>query len=246
MFRKIANCLLWGIAICYALFAFVIAPNIPDKKTCKGVLITVANDDNGNLTHENVVEMLDNAGLNPEKRSIEEINTHEIETFINGITLVKECQVYKSATGSVNIDIECRIPIMKVYEMDGNNYYIDSGGDTITDIHKALHLPVASGHITAEMRKGELREIANIIYDSPFWRAQTEQVYFNEYGEIILTPKVGDHVIEFGTTDNAQEKLDKLYTFYSKGLNTIGWGKYDKLNIEFNDKVIGTKRNKQE
>ena len=46
------------------------------------------------------------------------------------------------------------------------------------------------------------------------------------------------------TVDNASEKLDKLYTFYSKGLNSMGWEKYEKLNIEFNDKVIGTKKNK--
>jgi hypothetical protein len=43
---------------------------------------------------------------------------------------------------------------------------------------------------------------------------------------------------------NTAEKLSKLYTFYSRGLNTIGWDKYEKLNIEFNDKVIGTRRNK--
>lgn len=242
MLRKIANCLLWGIAICYALFAFVIIPNIPDRKPCKGVLISVANDGNGNLTHENVIELLDKAGLNPDKMNINEIETHDIEEFMNGISLVKECQVYKSATGKVNIDIECRTPIMKVHEKSGNNYYIDSGGDTITGIHKALHLPIASGHITADMRKNELKEIANIIYDSPFWRAQTEQIYFNESGEIIMVPKVGDHIIEFGTVENAEGKLDKLYTFYTKGLNTIGWEKYEKLNIEFNDKVIGTKK----
>ena len=110
MLRKIANCLLWGIAICYALFAFVIVPNIPDRKPCKGVLISVANDGNGNLTHENVIELLDKAGLNPDKMNINEIETHDIEEFMNGISLVKECQVYKSATGKVNIDIECRTP----------------------------------------------------------------------------------------------------------------------------------------
>ncbi len=244
MLKKIANCLFWGIAACYAVFAFVISPSIPKSKPCKGVLIDVANDPNGNLTHENVTELLDSAGLNPSGKSIEDISTHEIEEFIGKITLVKECQVYKGTTGAVNIRIECRTPIMKVHEKSGSSYYIDHAGDTITGIHKALHLPVASGHITAEMRKAGLREIANVIYSSPFWRAQTEQVYFNEDGSIILVPKVGDHIIEFGTVENAEEKLGKLYTFYTKGLNTIGWDKYEKLNIEFNGKVIGTRRNK--
>ena len=39
-----------------------------------------------------------------------------------------------------------------------------------------------------------------------------------------------------------ETKLDKLRAFYQKGLNNIGWNKYSKLNIEFDNKIIGTKR----
>lgn len=244
MLKKIITYLFWSVAVCYALFAFVINPNIPDKDTCKGVLITVVNDDNGNLTEENVIELLAEEGLHPEKKQMKNIDCYSMEKFLSSITLVRECQVYKGETGYINIDIECRTPIMKVHEENGNSYYIDAGGDTIVGIHKALHLPVASGHINREMRKKELKDIANTIYNNPFWRAQIEQVYFDEKGDIILVPRVGDHIIEFGKVDHASEKLSKLYTFYSKGLNTIGWDKYEKLNIEFNDKVIGTKKNK--
>ena len=244
MLKKIISYLLGGIGICYAMFALFVTPNIPDKNLCRGVLIDVANDNNGNLTEENINEMLNENGLAPIKKEMEKIDCHEMEKFLSSITLVRDCQVYKGKTGYINIDIECRTPIMKVHENNGRSYYIDAAGDTIVGIHKALHLPVASGHITRDMRKNELRDIANTIYNNPFWRAQIEQVYFNAKGEIILVPRVGDHIIEFGKTDHAAEKLSKLYTFYSKGLNTIGWDKYEKLNIEFNDKVIGTRKNK--
>ncbi|MBR4952911.1 MAG: hypothetical protein IKZ30_00190 [Oscillospiraceae bacterium] len=51
------------MAACYAVFAFIITPNIPDSSLCRGVLITVANDNNGNLTDENINEMLKENGL---------------------------------------------------------------------------------------------------------------------------------------------------------------------------------------
>ena len=244
MLKKIFIYLLWGIVVCYLVFAFIIVPCIPEDSICKGVLITVDNDDNGNLTEENIMELLEGKKLDPNKKILERVNCHKIEKFLSGITLVKECQVYKSTSGYVNIEIDCRIPIMKVHENEGNSYYIDSEGDTIIGIHKALHLPVASGYITKEMRKNELKDIACTIYNDVFWRAQIEQVYFNSTGEIIMVPRVGNHITEFGTAENAAEKLSKLYTFYSKGLNNVGWDKYEKLNIEFNDKVIGTKKNK--
>ena len=244
MLKKILKYLFWGIAICYAIFAFAITPNIPDNDKYKGVLVNVTNDNNGNLTDENIIGMLKEEGLAPDRKAMDSIRCYDIEKFLNNITLVRECQVYKGKTGYINIDIECRTPIMQVHENSGSTYYIDAAGETIVGIHKAMYLPVASGHITKEMRKKDLRDIANTIYNNHFWRAQIEQVHFNERGEIILVPRVGDHIIEFGKADDITEKFSKLYTFYSKGLNTIGWDKYEKLNIEFNDKVIGTRRNK--
>lgn len=244
MLKKIAKILLGIVIACCIVFAFIIVPNIPDKNICKGVMISVTNDENGNLTDEIIMMLLKEKELDPSYKNMDSISCYRIENFLNKVTIVKECQVYKGKTGYVNIDVECRIPILKVHENSGNSYYIDAEGDSIAGIHKEFHLPVASGHITGGMRKNELKYIANTIYDDPFWKAQIEQIHFNERGEIILVPRVGKHIIEFGTVENASEKLSKLYTFYSKGLNVMGWDKYEKLNIEFNDKVIGTRRNK--
>ena len=166
-----------------------------------------------------------------------------IENCINEISLVRDCQVYKTADRYVAIEIDCKIPILKVNDINGNEYYIDSDGNIITGVHKALHLPVATGHISEEMQSTELKEMACAIYGSRFWLAQTEQIHFEKNGNIILVPRVGGHIIEFGKAENITGKLDKLYTFYTKGLNAIGWDKYEKLNIEFNDKVICTKKN---
>jgi cell division protein FtsQ len=53
---------------------------------------------------------------------------------------------------------------------------------------------------------------------------------------------MGDHVIEIGTIRQLDEKLENVKTFYRKGLNTVGWNKYSRLNIKISDKVICTKR----
>ena len=243
MLKKILIYIFWVILAVYMLFSLVIIPNIPDNNQCKGVLITVDNDENGNLSKENITELLDKEGLNPYGYIIDSIRCTVIENCINEISLVRDCQVYKTADRYVAIEIDCKIPILKVNDINGNEYYIDSDGKIITGVHKALHLPVATGHISEEMQTAELKEMACAIYGSRFWLAQTEQIHFEKNGNIILVPRVGGHIIEFGKAENITGKLDKLYTFYTKGLNTIGWDKYEKLNIEFNDKVICTKKN---
>lgn len=243
MLKKILIYIFWVILAVYMLFSLVIIPNIPDNNQCKGVLITVDNDENGNISKENITELLDKEGLNPYGYIIDSIRCTMIENCINEISLVRDCQVYKTADRYVAIEIDCKIPILKVNDINGNEYYIDSDGNIITGVHKALHLPVATGHISEEMQSTELKEMACAIYGSRFWLAQTEQIHFEKNGNIILVPRVGGHIIEFGKAENITGKLDKLYTFYTKGLNAIGWDKYEKLNIEFNDKVICTKKN---
>ena len=92
------------------------------------------------------------------------------------------------------------------------------------------------------MATREIKEIASAIQDNKFWTAQIEQIHFNDKKEIIIIPRVGNHIIELGTAEDIDKKLEKLYTFYHEGMNKIGWNKYSKLNIEFGDKVICTKR----
>ena len=53
---------------------------------------------------------------------------------------------------------------------------------------------------------------------------------------------MGNHVIELGTIRQIDEKFENLKAFYQKGLNTVGWNKYSKLNIKISNKVICTKR----
>ena len=132
MLKKILIYIFWVILAVYMLFSLVIIPNIPDNNQCKGVLITVDNDENGNLSKENITELLDKEGLNPYGYIIDSIRCTMIENCINEISLVRDCQVYKTADRYVAIEIDCKIPILKVNDINGNEYYIDSDGNIIT------------------------------------------------------------------------------------------------------------------
>ena len=92
------------------------------------------------------------------------------------------------------------------------------------------------------MAKKELKDIALFLMENRFWKEQIEQVYFTQKKEVILIPRVGNHTIELGSAKDLEQKLEKLEKFYAKGLNNIGWNKYSKLNVEFDNRVIGTRR----
>jgi cell division protein FtsQ len=88
--------------------------------------------------------------------------------------------------------------------------------------------------------------IAQFILADEFWSAHIEQIYLNQYGDMELVPKVGNHKIIFGTSEQMEEKFWKLKTFYKQGLNYTGWENYDTLNLKFQNQVVCTKKLKEQ
>lgn len=244
MFKRILKYLLVAVIVCYTLFALIIIPSNKKSGTCQGVLINVNDNDLEIISRDEVIDILKKEGLDPSGKNIDEFYCYDIENFMDNISLIEKCQVYNSIKGYTVIDINCRIPIIKVYDKDNKTYHIDKNGNIVHGIHKALYLPIANGYINDSIATNEVMSIARVINNDKFWSSQIEQIYFDNNRQITMIPRVGNHIIEFGEAENIKDKLEKLHTFYLNGMNKVGWNKYSKLNIEFSNKVICTQKNK--
>ena len=60
---------------------------------------------------------------------------------------------------------------------------------------------------------------------------------------ILLVPAVRGHIINLGTTDNINDKLDRLQTFYRKVLPVKGWNHYDTISLKWDGQIVATRRN---
>ncbi|MBR7166808.1 MAG: hypothetical protein IKD38_03620 [Bacteroidaceae bacterium] len=242
MFKKIilttVSVLLGG----YIIFVLTYLAIRPNTEECKGTNIEITGDDYGVLTNKDIEEMLSHKNLAPTGRLMTEIDCSMIENAINEYSLIDECQCYKTHKNLIGIRINCKKPIMQVFDKHEKMFYIDHEGNIIEGVSCAIYLPVASGFIDRSMAGKELLKIATFLQENRFWNEQIEQIYFTPKGEAVLIPRVGNHTIEIGKAENIDEKLHKLKEFYTKGLNKIGWNKYNKLNIEFDGQIIGTKR----
>ena len=224
----------------YMLFAILFLTDRPAEAKCKGVDIFIAQNEHKVLTVENIEKLLKGRKLDPTGKEMNSIDCGEIERCIMESTLIDNCQCYKTYNNIVGIRIGCKEPILQVFDKYEKEFFIDSEGYIIEGVYNAIYLPVANGNIDRAMADNELLEIALYLQKERFWREQIEQIYFTPKKEIIIVPRIGNHTIEVGSIDKFEEKLDKLMKFYKDGLNKIGWNKYKKLNIEFDNKVIGT------
>ena len=83
------------------------------------------------------------------------------------------------------------------------------------------------------------------IKEHSFWSAEIVQfvadVTTTGAISLRLVPRSGDFIIVFGTLDNSEEKLSKLQRFYDKGLSSIGWNEFKKIDVRYDKQVICTK-----
>ena len=140
------------------------------------------------------------------------------------------------------VEVECRRPILRVIANSGDNFYIDEQGEVIEHIARPTYIPVATGHISRDFAQKELLTLAQFLRADDLWNAQIEQIYVTSNEEIELIPRVGDHTIVLGRPGNYAYKFSKLRTFYEKGLSEVGWDRYSRINIDYNNQVVGTKR----
>lgn len=207
-----------------------------------------------------IVDLLGQKSNLPLGKPVLSIDVKRVENGILANTLIKDCEVYSTIDGKINIDVWQREPVVRIIDKRGKNYYLDNEGSVISPSKRFTpHLLVVNGNIHTPFkpisveninnpkyngkaeRLRDIHQLALFISGNEFWNAQIEQIYVNNKGEFELIPRIGPHIIEFGKIDNYERKFSKLWTFYKEGLSHVGWNKYIHINLKYKDQIVCTK-----
>lgn len=238
--RKFITILVALVFITYLGFSLFSLTKKPDVRImCKGIDLEVNDSLHYNLINEPMVmNMLQRRGMSPKDRPIDEIDTEEMEQMFLSNSLIADAQCYKTIGGKIKIKLKSRVPILRVKNNIGQDYYLDSHGEILNSASIVVNLPVATGNISKEYAQKELMYLIDIINRSDFWKAQIEQIWVSSEREITLVPRVGGHLLLIGDAVNVENKLDRLFKFYEKGLDVIGWNKYSSISVAYNNQVV--------
>ena len=190
------------------------------------------------ITPAEATALLKRNRLYPIGKNTDSIRCKAIEEALEKNSFIEDAECYKTPTGNLCIYIKQRLPILRVMPATGLSYYIDDKGHSMPGGGHAAHLPVATGAIDKAMAEGPLYQLALLLNQDEFWKRQVEQINITPEGEIELVPQVGDHILYLGKPIHLEEKLDRIRTFYTKGLSRVGWNKYSRISVEFDNQVI--------
>jgi cell division protein FtsQ len=263
--KKIKKILPWLLMPVYIIVVLVFTgAKSKDVKVDKITVVVRNQDVNRFVTDKDIIRILKNDNLQIKGARLDSLNIYRIEEALVHHPSIKHANVYRNPNGEIGVKIDQRMPVLRVINSNHESYYIEAEGTVMPlSTRYTAHVIVANGninesysnHVGENLKRkiqknyastGEvlpdLYQLVKYINDDHFWRSQIEQIYINQKGEFELIPRVGNHVIVFGKTDDMDKKFENLEAFYEQGLNKEGWNKYRTINVKYNNQVICTKR----
>jgi cell division protein FtsQ len=193
--------------------------------------------------------MVNSADHHIKGKKLSDINTEKIEAEVVKNKAVLKADAYKVAVrdssgirGALVLKVKHREPVLRIISPNGS-YFIDKEGARIpTSAEYSADVPVVTGNVTPGMAKDELLPFIGYIQSERFWKSQVKQIHVTAQGELILSTLVGNHLIEFGTTGNMEQKFRNLRAFYEQVLAEGNWNRYSRIILKFDNQVIAKKK----
>lgn len=264
--KKIAFITLWSALIIGLLVSMGFVNKEQDSLLCKSLDIKVNQDDDLYfLDKMDIAQLIFKRGDSIINQPKSTVNIPAIKQALNSHSDIANAEVYITIDGRLKVAVKQRKPVLRVFNVTGDSYYLDDEGELmpLSDKYTAKVL-VANGNIPeayatsykysiAEISKDkekkkntmldELYAMATYIDADEFWKAQVQQIYINTDNDMEIVPMVGNQKIIFGDTASMDEKFKKLLIFYQQGLNTTGWwDKYSIINLKFKSQIVCTKK----
>jgi len=168
------------------------------------------------------------------------LDLNELELALNSNDMIKSAEVYLTVNGEVIADVEQRNPIARV--STNASYYIDDEGKFMPlSSNYTAHVPLVTGNIEKN-RLENVYQIAKRVYNDEFLKKHIVEIHQDNEGDLKLKMRVYDFEILLGNIQNLESKIKNLKAFYQKAKKDNTLNKYIKVNLQFENQVVCTKR----
>jgi len=249
--KKILTRVFWllaGIGIIVLLGA---AMQNKDRKLCADIKIEITGVDKHLFIDEkDVLDILNIAGSLTGTR-VSTLNLRAMETIVERNPWVRNAEMFLDNNQVLQVKIEERQPVARVFTLEGNSFYLDSGSLRLPLSDKlSARVPTFTGFPSnkEKLAKPDSALLNNIvklgqyILADSFWMAQVAQVAVTPLSNFELVPVIGDHIVVLGNADDLDKKFKRLYTFYRKAWLQNGINTYEKLDVQYDNQVVAIRK----
>ena len=253
--QKIVIRIIWSIAAAGLIVLFVVSWKAKSAKQLTDIQIELVGESAEALFMDEIsIRVILNERGVQVGMPIEKINLTQLEKFIEKTEWVKNAEFFINNKLVLEVKIEQRIPIARIFTASGASFYIDNEGSRLPLKQlTVLNLPVFTGFPTDQLKLSKpdsilLKDVlffAKTIQKDSFFMAQVAQVNIEPNGTFQMVPTLGDHLVLLGTVDELEDKLNRLFTFYKKVWLGSGINAYQYIDCRFNHQIVALKKGMQ-
>ncbi len=205
------------------------------------------------IDEKEVLKLL-NANGNLVGLPFEQINLHVLENRLENDHWIKNAEFFFNNNAVLEVKVEEREPVARIFTVEGNSYYIDSAATRLPLSDKiSIRVPMFTNFPSNANRLRardsllltSVKNMAIFIQADSFWNAQVSQINITANRTFEMIPTIGNQTILLGRGVNIDKKFDRLYSFYKQVWSKVGIEKYSIINVQYNGQVIATRRGEE-
>ena len=172
---------------------------------------------------------------------MEQVDCHAVEQCLLSHDMVRSAECYKSPFGVVRVEVTQRVPVLCVMTADGC-YYVDSDR-RVMPARKSVDvdLPVFRGAVSERAAREEYYDFVEWLQSNHYWRELISDVYVQQPKHLLLSQRGQKSKIVLGALDGYADKLSRLRTLFTHGLDEIEHPEYREYDLRFDGQVVGRK-----
>ena len=237
----------WVIAGISLIFLFGASFQQKNNKKCTGVKIEITGAEKHLFIDEKDVMDLINSNGQVEGRSIHLLNLRQMETMVEQNKWVKNAEMFINNNQVLQINIEERQPVARIFQTNGNSFYLDTAAVFLPLSNKlSARVPIFTGLVEMKSIDSSLIkqvvDLAKYITQDSFFSAQISQINIRTDKRFELIPLIGDQTIVFGDASDLAAKFNKLKAFYTSAWLQNGMNTYETLDVQYKNQVLAIKR----
>lgn len=249
MLRKLLKLIALFIITLFVVFTLAFSAKESRNSICNSIEVIFRENDQIKIDKDEIIRLVKSADPKLLGKQLKEINTEYIEKEVEKNQVIYKAEVYKIAardsnsySGILGVKIRHRDPVVRIMSSSGS-YYLDRFGEKIpVSANYTANVLIVTGNFSDSYAAEKLLPMVLFIDQDDFWKAQTQQLHVENREEIILTPLVGDHLIELGTVDDYEQKLINMKEFYKQVLAKNNWNKYERISVKYKNQVVAKRR----
>lgn len=233
------------------LSLLVLVANINrSHSTVKGIEVVIRHGNTPALvTQQTVRDSILSALPGVMQNSVGSVDRKAVALAAEQVPYLKDVSASTSVSGRIVIRATQRRPIARLFYGGREYLYDDEGTVMPAPLFDSLNLLIAGADYTEPLRVDSLSsnltdlwKVASFFDGQKKYGDLIDQIYIEADGDLMMVPKLGNHVVELGTIDHLDTKFESLLAFYRRGMPRAGWDTYKRISLKYDGQVVCTKR----